>query len=382
MSFENISEISLPALSICVDKSFLLKPKYLTQLGINQTERFSVKNNKKIQQFFENITIKEQFNVMNGKESVFSKCKVSSPSSFAIEYPYVDCEKISAIKTSITMYFMCFTFFSQTDGQSDESFKIDFTQRKYEEFSKELIYWNIRQNISFIHLFVHSRKELIKPMPPEAEGISFSPSNQFAFFIKYRRVITRSLPLPFDTNCFEYRNEEYISEKGCIAQCRLKGWLSVHPNKWRGFNPATNSSDLIMVNVFANRYKYKNRTFDKEIKIKCQKECKSMTNCYKEDFELKLIQYQYNSDTIWVKILPPTIPDQVIQHIPKISFEEFVIFIGSLIGLYFGFSIIMLSNVCSVAFKYVVQNISINQYLNTKLNSIKNINTIVAKTDL
>ena len=373
MSYENISEISLPALSICVDKSFLLKPKYLTQLGINQTERFSETDSKKINGFLGNLTIKEQFNAMNGKEYLYYDCKVLVPRSFATDKnPYIKCEDVSPVKISMDLNYVCFTFFSQRDGQSDSNFIIDISQRKYEVFSKELMFWSFCPNIPFIHLFFHSRNEKI--MPWQAQGLSWLPSNQFIYYIKYRKVISRSLPFPFDTNCFNYSEDGFVSENDCINQCQLKYWKTVLGYRWPGILPAyDNLSDLYIVDMFPVEFVNYYLILDKEVGIKCRKECKSMTSCYKEDFEIKLNKYQQISDVIWVSVWPPTIPDQVIQHMPQICVEEFVIYIGSLIGLYFGFSFIMLSDVCSVAVKYIVQNISNNQYLNTKFNSIKNI---------
>ena len=112
MSYENISEISLPALSICVDKSFLLKPKYLTQLGINQTERDSPQNTAKVSKFMANMTIKEQFNAMNGKEYVFlNTCSIMTPKAFESTRRYIYCEDITPIKTFMNFYVHVFHTF-------------------------------------------------------------------------------------------------------------------------------------------------------------------------------------------------------------------------------------------------------------------------------
>ena len=123
MSYENISEISLPALSICVNKLFLLKPKYLTQLEINRTEKISGLNTKKVLQLLANMTIKEQFIAMFGKEYVFlNSCRIMTPKAFNGTERYIHCEDITPIKTSLNFYSMCFTLFSQTEGQSDDRY--------------------------------------------------------------------------------------------------------------------------------------------------------------------------------------------------------------------------------------------------------------------
>src|SRR5437868_12032835 len=45
-------------------------------------------------------------------------------------------------------------------------------------------------------------------------------------------------------------------------------------------------------------------------------------------------------------------------HLPKISFEEFICFVRSLIGLYFGFSVITLSDICSKVTKFLIFNVN------------------------
>ena len=279
---------------------------------------------------------------------------------------------ISPVKVSIDLFVMCFTFFSQTEGQTDNAFIVDISDRKYEDFSKDLIYFKLNPNLTYIYMFFHSRRLNLILITHEIEGLSWSPSIEFIDYIRYTKTITSSLPYPFETNCFDYGNEDYVSEEGCIAKCKLKKWQDEFSDNWPGIYLTSNLTDNYMIDR-TGEYLSHEWALDKKIGIECQNECQSNINCYKEDFDLKLRQYNIYSETLCLNILPPRLPDLVVQHMPKVSFEEFVSFIGSLIGLYFGFSIIMLSDVCSVAVKYVVHNISNNQYFRAKLFLLKNI---------
>ena len=366
MSYENISQISIPALSICVDKLFLLKPKYLTQLGIKQSERVSVENSNKVLQLLANMTIKEQFNAIFGKEYVFlNTCSIMTPKAFNGTQRYIYCEDITPIKTFINFYSMCFTLFSQTEGQSDDRYIIDFSQQKFEDFSANMMFSILNRNISKLYVFFHSRKEYLLKSNSKYDGISWSPETKTLHYLAYKKIITRSLPHPFATNCYDYGNDGYISSSHCIAMCKLKHWKQVLGDKWPGYyNTDNQTSDQYIVDIY-DLSKYginylKRNIIDKQIGFKCAEECKSMTSCNEESYHVRSMQYDNIYDELWLLILPPYNPDQIIVYSPKLTLEEFVCLTGSLISLYFGFSIIMLSNMTSVVFKYCVNKVTNN----------------------
>ena len=379
MSYENISQISLPALSICVDKSFLLKPKYLTQLGFTESDQRLVQNWRKIGLFLANMTIKEQFNAMFSKDYIFqNSCHTLPPRAFEStegSERYINCENVSPIKISMNIYWMCFTLFSQTEGESDDRYVIDYSQYKFQDFSDEVIYMNINEKIQNAFVFLHSRKESLWKYSPNINGVSWSLSKDFTSFIIYKKILTHSLPLPFNTNCYDYANDGYISGTHCIALCRLKHWKQFLGDQWPGYYFTSNqTSDQYMADIYEVFFGSENKTIDKEIGIKCAKECKSMTNCYQETYDVKFVKYHYSFKYVWIRILPPYYPDQIIRHSPKMIFEEFVCLIGSLIGLYFGFSLMMLFDVCLKIYSYFKNNYTINQKFKSCTNQLNQIN--------
>ena len=262
---------------------------------------------------------------------------------------------------------MCFTLFSQTEGQSDDRYIIDFSQQKFEDFSHNMMTSILNRNISKLYVFFHSRKEYLWKFNPKDDGMSWSPETKTLHYLAYRKVITRYLPHPFATNCYDYGNDGYISSSHCIAMCKLKHWKKVLGNKWPGYYYTDNqTSDQYIVDIY-DMTKYdinyiKRNIIDKQISLKCAEECKSMTSCNEESYHVRIMQYDNFYDELWLLILPPYNPDQIIVYSPAMSLEEFICLVGSLISLYFGFSIIMLSNMMSVVFKYSVNKLTNNWF--------------------
>ena len=355
MSFEDISEISLPAVSICVNKTLLLRDEFFTQMSINKSD----KNMETIKNVLKNMTIKEQIDAMFSEEYVFQNsktCAVLRPKGIPGTDDRVPSEEISPFIKSIDENFLCFTLFSQFDGQSDDRYIVDYSELKFRDLTEELVYFQINQNITSIHVYLHSRKERLYKYFHEKTGINCNFEKGFVPSITYKKVIIRSLSKPYETNCFDYQKMGYNSNRECISQCRINNWERMMNGQWPGIYFTSNFNDAKMFDV-SNESGYipEKLRMDKIIGDICRKQCHSFVDCYSESYELKIEKIMYMTDMNWISIQPPSTPDQVIQHSPKITFEEFICFVGSLIGLYFGSSVIMLSKVCSLVSQYFIK---------------------------
>ena len=111
VSYGNQWEISLPAITICTDKQNLLKPEYLDKI-LNKKNETQNKNEKQIQDFLNNMTVREQFNVLLNFSQAFNECGVFKPKGVSHNYylkssegssyePYVDCDSFVPIRRSI-----------------------------------------------------------------------------------------------------------------------------------------------------------------------------------------------------------------------------------------------------------------------------------------
>ena len=375
MSFENISEISLPAVSLCVEKSFLLKSQHFIQLSLNQSDR-SPQTIQKIRRFINSKTIRGQMEVMYSKEYVFRKsssesCAVLRPKGISSEKvdDFVDCEEVSPIITSMDIYSMCFTFFSQLEEQQEDRYVIDYSVQKFQDFTDELIYIKLNQNITSIRMYFHSRKERLQKFFIKNTGIDLKFENGITPYVRYKKMITRSLTKPYETNC--HQKEGFNTNNDCISQCRIRNWVEILSGKWPSLYFTSNFSDMEILDLYQDFYNISERTIkDKSIGNICRKECGSFIDCVSESYEVNMDKLQFFSENTWMAIQPPTTPDQVIQHSPKIIFEEFISFIASLSGFYFGFSIVMLSDVTSLTLKYLFNFIVIRKNYIFKTNNL------------
>ena len=166
-------------------------------------------------------------------------------------------------------------------------------------------------------------------------------------------MITRSLQKPYETNCFNYETIGFNSNDDCIAKCRIRTWIKELKNKWPSTYFTTNFTDDLMLDIY--KASYINKSFDFYYKI-------DQDNALICENQLQII-YRLLRRVLWYEIGTRLITMMNVcgyvfyHHMSLIKssntclsyrLEEFVSFIGSLIGLYFGFSLIMLSDICSV----------------------------------
>jgi len=86
----------------------------------------------------------------------------------------------------------------------------------------------------------------------------------------------------------------------------------------------------------------------------CNLVCASYQDCFKQYFHLEESKLKKKGDkksNLKVLIDPPTLPNTLITHSPKIHVEEFLCYIASIISVWFGFSLIMLTDVCLLIIK-------------------------------
>ena len=108
-------------------------------------------------------------------------------------------------------------------------------------------------------------------------------------------------------------------------------------------------------------------TLDQNISDKCRDFCGSQRECYSEYYKLEVKHYVKNYGEPYICIYAPDIPDLVYMYLPKIYFIEFVLFVASSVSLWFGFSVLMLSDVI-LKLCFVIQN-----KFNSKIKIISNI---------
>jgi len=232
----------------------------------------------------------------------------------------------------------------------------------YKDYLTEIFYTKInRTYISRVTVAVHNRDQLIRDIT-RVESIEYQLKNSLIteYYFEYKKTIIKSLPKPYDTDCYDYRGMGYKSLTDCIDKCRINAFIEKIYNLWPGaylqYNESMNSK---IVNIF--QLFQENPELDQTLAKHCKKLCGHRSDCNQEIFELKIKPRFITSDGFFIVFFPQNTPDIIYTHSPKILFEEFVSYIASYVSLWFGFSIIMLSNVIHKCYQFI--NYKMNYYM-------------------
>ena len=240
---------------------------------------------------------------------------------------------------------LCFTLFSQLNNESDDRFIIE-NNYIFRDFIKFMAIFYFRQNVSKIMVALHPRKEPVRDFNDQKSvEISHSHENglQPLSYVVYRRIISHSLPKPYETQCVDYQKRNYTSRRDCIYQCRIKKLSEFRPGKWLGsYLNYNSSSDENMVDVYPFWSEFCSN--DVEIGDSCKEKCGLDYECYSELYEVSLQHNNHRFPAFYVPILPPDMPDLVYTQLPNIQMVEFLSYLGSAISLFFGISVIMVSD--------------------------------------
>ena len=112
--------------------------------------------------------------------------------------------------------------------------------------------------------------------------------------------------------------------------------------------------------------------FDRNILEKCENFCGYNNDCYKEYFHyIEEREATYATNHMDIHVIPTTLPNTIITHLPKMGLQEFLCFIACIFSLWYGFSIMMLSDFCLILFNKVNQLILKFKQINVKVFYIK-----------
>ena len=243
--------------------------------------------------------------------------------------------------------------------------------RTFRDFSPALIRLRFNKSIPKVEIFLHHRREIIHNYYNHLFLEIFQMDNRYQFFW-FRKTTVRSLPKPYRTDCFDYHTIGYTSLRDCVAKCRKKA-LSKALGKWLG-NLLTEdkNENLHMVEIF--EVFSHNQSLDTKIGDQCKEECHTKNECVIQYFWLKNHSFPYKQKSFQVLAFTSDEPDLSYDHSPKMVFEEFISFLGSIISLWFGFNVIRLSDMFSMLSQRVIR--FIKRDVKNNLLIIKPITTI------
>ena len=168
--------------------------------------------------------------------------------------------------------------------------------------------------------------------------------------LTYNKQENKLLPYPYSTNCKNYETLGHFSRNDCIRKCRINMTLEKC-----GVLP-------VFVNVFEYEYeRYAkneseyNCTIKNNFDIECYNRC-PFEDCINDYYIPKIVLSRSDNYESGIGISPPSEPEIIYEYNPKIETIEFLCYIGSILGLWFGLSIKSIINSSKNISKWNIKN--------------------------
>ena len=235
VKYKNVLKISLPAITICIEKKYLLRNQSLGYIfSLKDTFNRSQEDYKKILDFINNRTVIEQHNILYDSWDVFrNDCWVMRPNGLNTSADYVQCHEIEPIRRSIDYFSACFTIFGpkREDRTGVDRYLIDYDV-SIQNYWLEIINLKINLNITSINLYLHSPKHKICDSL-DYNMIKVSKVKDEKSCIKYHVHEIKLMPKPYSTRCVQYSDQGYRSRLDCVLKCKIRK-LRQQYKKWPG----------------------------------------------------------------------------------------------------------------------------------------------------
>ena len=354
VKYENGLYFSLPSITLCFSKDFLLRD------GFREKHSKKLSNKLFFQEINENLTISEQMEVIQSPEAVLrDNCFVYRPIVFdgneSTDDPYIPCHRISGYRMSLSRKFLCFTLFQQMSNQSEDRYLIDY-DRNTRNDRTALMKLSRTPSDNYVILHAHSRSVKVQTLFDLDYGIADIMCERIYF--SFRKSVIQLLPKPYETECVDHKQWSFDSRYDCLMRCKVRRYLETTGKFPFNFL----SYELNSSFKFDNEFSAQN---DLRFGDECRKsiECDPRPDCYREYYKItdfdrikpwKSEQVMNNS----LLINFPTRPATVTIHKPKIYLEEFLCYIASIFSLWFGVSIVFLSNHCLKLIKKTMSKVN------------------------
>ncbi len=360
--FDNEVIISLPAITICASKHYFVREEILKNI-FNNGSNEKLNDRTKILNYLNNLSIKDQFKSLQSVREILNKrCFVMKTNGFNSTEDFVECDKISPLRMSIDIYDTCFIIASQLNGESDDKYLINHDM-SVDGYLTTLVKINFPKHVAESHVYMHSRSETIYEIHSRRGISSINHKQPENIKINYKKTLIKLIQKPYSTACVNYKQFGYNFRSDCIFKCKTD-FHKKELNSWPGFYATNDSeSDLFMT-------ERENKSFNLIAGQKCLKHCGNENDCLKEYYVQDYRRFLKDNISFDIDVAPTQYPILIIKHSPKIQFEEFMCYIASITSVWFGFSVIMLSDICSLILKKFVLIIKNETNVNTvKINN-------------
>ena len=309
----------LLGITLCYSKLFQLKEEYVLETGLDKINSLSIDEQR--------VNFHEDIRLML---------------SCTIKYK-VNCSQVTDIIGHFDQDLYCFTIFAQLNGEPDERYLVS------EDSSvKLMISINLLKYQFLVALSFHDRT---KPVLSRFVRGNFLLSPKGGLnLITYRKTVVKYLFNPSTDPCFEEKSYD-----DCQTECQINEFIE-STGKHPPINLARSNSSLYFANMSEYRlFKWSDR---------CDRICGRFTDCYKEYYVVKNGETLTDTGVYQIMIDFPTHPTTIYEISLKMCFEEYLCLIASILSIWFGFSILAVTNKLLVIFQNFNQTNSSKNNLN------------------
>lgn len=350
-------ELNAPDTSICVRYSDVFNVKeYSRRNGIKIHEKTGSTSLK--YKLGKIVTIQDIFNYTPSVKEVISSCLIRLPKSYGykaykdhhrrqydVSEEESDCEKLFHVNKFYTQDEVCYMFtLVPSQQESYQYHNLGQSLSKPGEFYKIILsgaFNPTRMGKIVIH------KSSWTPFT----SISFAPSFNTEsihkewrsdwnnkFYATYIMFSQQRLPPPYDSYCLNYQTTNMVSRSLCLKNCITESTL-------KEFNLVPFSSiglEPINKRHITTLYLYKNSTAENlldQLEDQCKLKCFRM-DCNNTYFMTKLIPSltSLERDGLSVVTTAPRSASYIITNSPSSSLTEYLVYVSSCLGIWFGFS--------------------------------------------
>lgn len=336
IEFNDEDQMTLPALSICARYLDILKRDK------NTTQEYGLFHSPPVakEDFLQEaskLTIKNIFDLTPQPEDTINKCFRRSPDLTAMEeLDPVTCIGSLNMTKYYTQEFICYNY--QFRNWKNFSRSLIAHSLNYPHRIYQIYLTNVSNSQSF---FVSAHTEVLLPLASRDFGKNIHrkgniKTNQYFIYYRYNEV--HLLPFPYQTNCLQEDGSHECVRRCLIERLRVFGRIPSSemidkPINLKNVNPLDMKDDRMagIVNA-ANTFCYSKCT-----RPKCER-----SFCYTS---VETFSKNRSDDVLTFALLVPESASSIIRTYPKVKLLDFIIYLCTSIGMWFGFTVSTLNPV-------------------------------------
>ncbi|XP_054161157.1 lysosomal alpha-mannosidase-like [Oppia nitens] len=359
--YERTDSQALPAVTICFHKHLYWKTN-------NNNNNGTIDNSEQLGQL-NTLPLDKQF----------ANLRYRSPHTMGFYYPIVAAGKMIQFKnvsSSLNLLHYCRTMFQQWHREPDDLYATSMNSKSSSLSANSIgqVYISdyFTKNMSMVFIVHHRQRRVYDIFNENVDTISVNNNNdgqqqqqQHHYLVKHRKVVIKRPQL-------RDKPAKCLSPVGktrdqCLTECIVEKFDTdgySYPYLWYLYYEYYPYGNINVGNIIDN---FPDPNKLKSIQQKCGQLCNQKLECIEWIYFTQLVADKQNLipqvSTVDLKLLIPTEPDTIYDMSYKLSIEEFVCLMASTVSLWFGGSVLMLTNGLKDVSINVVNMLGIHQHL-------------------